>query len=157
MPRLVRHARAGLGSLVLAVAIAGCAGSPKPARPAVRTCADAAASAEQIILRGATEGPRTPEDGAILREVIAARCPADGWSQASIDCMAAATTGDEATACANQLTQAQVEAIGDELARRAPGMGPGADEPPAAGSPAPPPPPSKAASPRQTDPCGGDE
>jgi hypothetical protein len=158
----MKHFTAGL-ALALAMVAMGCGGTPKPTTAAGPSCADAAASAERIILTGNTDGPRTPEDGALIRDVIAERCPADAWAQPAITCFTTAQTDDDATTCAGMLTEAQRKAVGDAIdARTADGMGPGEGESAPAAAPPPPPtgsaapPPAKSAKP-PTDPDGGDE
>ncbi len=146
MAGMMKHL-ASLGLAMATVAAVGCGGSQKSssAGAATPSCASAAANAgAQLRAVAAASGEAGAAEEAeqaapLLEKVLAERCAADGWSAELIDGIA---TADEASmeSCKAKMTDAQLEAIGAQMARE--GGAPDAE-------PAPPPPPD--------DPCGGGE
>lgn len=146
------------GFLVLVTTAAlGCGGSDKkpsiPAQPAGPTCADVAANTEKQLL-AASGGQELGDDVRQLvnmaRDTINERCPADGWSQEAIACLATAT-GESMEDCSKLLTDEQNRKLEETMKQKMQdhGVGEGGAgemEKQAPSGSAPP-----------DDPCGGDE
>ncbi|MBZ0232439.1 MAG: hypothetical protein K8M05_08935, partial [Deltaproteobacteria bacterium] len=119
----------------------------------MNACAAAAENMVTIVL-AATEDLYTEAQHPDLVRVLTTRCEADAWPAEAVSCMTAAANADsDLERCGNMLTEAQRDAVDDQMDREVPRRetdeygddmegGTGAPKPP----PAPPPP---------DDPCGG--
>lgn len=148
MLAMIKHV-ASLALALAVVAAAGCGGSQKSSGGSAskQSCATAAANAGALLRKVAAEAPGGSDaaqmegPAATLERVMTERCTADAWSAAAIDCVATATA-ETMNTCDESLTQAQRDAVGEQMDRE---LGNGKTEEEAA----PPPPPD--------DPCGGGE
>lgn len=70
-------------------------------------------------------------DPAVMESMFADECTTQGWSQETIDCMAAASDEDSGQACMGSMTEAQQQSLDERFdeAERGDG-GEGAPEPP---------------------------
>jgi hypothetical protein len=155
----MKQITAGL-ALALAMTAAGCGGSSKKGTtPAAgdATCAGVAASTEQHILTAGGTEPASEERrpiAAAARATVDERCPADGWSQEAIACLAVAK-GEQFEECSKLLTAEQTRSLEEEMKRKLHDLGEDDADGGAEGMKQSAPPPAGAAPP--DDPCGGED
>ncbi len=142
-----------LGTTCAALLIACGGGAKQTAEPLPKKMSACAAAADHVatVLVSGEQIPADKREPVV--RVITERCEADRWADDVVACI---TTADMETfeGCAKQLTEAQHQAVLEQLEREAPmrhpepasAPGGGGDGGPSYGSPPPPPP---------DDPCGG--
>lgn len=148
----------------VATALLACGGGARPAttpppapEPAKSACAGAAEHMVDIVL-AIPDGEYTAAQRPELVRVLTTRCETDAWPEEAVACLTTAT-GDDLERCGHMLTEAQRDAVDDQMDREVPRQGrereleSGGDTDDEAGGSgqrhesAPPPPPD--------DPCGG--
>lgn len=133
-----------------ATALLACGGGAKPAttpppEPVKRACAGAAENMVGLVTAlAATE--YTEDQRPELVRVLTTRCEADAWSDDAVACMTTMTSAeDELVRCGQMLTEAQRDAVDDQMDREVPRRGREGDLEES----------DKAMDARPDDPCGG--
>jgi len=130
-----------------ATGLLACGGGAKPAttpppEPAKSACAAAAENMVAVVVPMADDQYTEAQRPELVR-VLTTRCESDAWSDEAVACLTTAT--DNLVRCAEMLTEAQRDAVDDQMDREVPRRGQERDLEES----------DKAMDARPDDPCGG--